>query len=63
MKRWIQGRDAAKAESERAAAQADQLRRLADEVERGQVKYLVVTVIRPDGRVERLGDTGAMAKP
>lgn len=34
---------------------AAQLRALAAEVESGEVSQLVITVIRPDGIVERLG--------
>jgi hypothetical protein len=35
---------------------AAHLRHLADEVERGEVSRVRVTVIRPGGRIERLGD-------
>lgn len=35
-------------------ALAEALHRLADEAMRGQVQSVVVTVIRPDGSVERL---------
>lgn len=63
MKRWIARGNAAKPIPEKVATQAAQLRRLAEEAERGLVKYLVVTVVRPDGRVERLGDTEAPLSP
>lgn len=35
---------------------ADHLRRLADEIERDGIGRLKVTVIRPNGRIERLGN-------
>jgi hypothetical protein len=38
----------------RERALADALHRLADEAMRGQVRSVVLTVIRPDGSVERL---------
>lgn len=35
---------------------AAHLRHLADEIERGEVARVRVTVIRPGGRIERLGE-------
>ncbi|MBS1189719.1 MAG: hypothetical protein H6R10_1511 [Rhodocyclaceae bacterium] len=41
--------------SNQEASLAEQLRALASDVERGDVRQLIVTVIRQDGRVERMG--------
>lgn len=44
------------------AVLAAQLRILANEVEGGEVAQLIVTVIRPDGQVERLGIVSDVTK-
>lgn len=41
---------------------AAQLRELAHDIEYGNVRQLVVTVIRPDGRVDRMGSTPGAAR-
>lgn len=41
--------------SKEEAVLSAQLRRLADEVDQGFVRQLVITLIRPDGSVERVG--------
>lgn len=40
-------------DKERLAAQ---LRRVASEIERGEVSQMVMTIVRPDGSMERIGN-------
>lgn len=44
------------------AVLAAQLRRLAGEVERGEISTVIATVIRRDGAIERIGDLPASLK-
>lgn len=48
--------------SDEDAKLAAELRRIACEVERGAVRQLVITLIRPDGTIERLGNSHSTAK-